>query len=293
MLEESRKDNNIGKNLKDSQQELITVDIEELRKNHIFIATPCFGGQVTDRYLKSMVELATLFKQHRINFTLSTLSNESLVTRARNTLSAMFLANPIFTHIMFIDADIGFNPKDVIKLIARDRDVVVGAYPKKNINWNSVMIKAKELNKDNFIELAQNQASYVLNIKFDNESRIKLTKGLISVHDAGTGFMLIKRNVILKMCKNFSETKYKDDIGHNSKLNEYFYALFDTMIDPDSKRYLSEDYTFCRRWQSIGGEIWLDPTIDLDHIGSHTYSGNISNQFTVTKDKEKKNPNND
>ena len=212
--------------------------------------------------------------------------------RARNILTAMFLESEC-SHLMFIDADIGFNPKDVIKLIARDRNVVVGAYPKKNINWNSVMIKAKELNKDNYTELAKNQASYVLNIKFDNESRIKLTKGLISVHDAGTGFMLIKRNVILKMCKNFSETKYKDDLGHNSKLNEYFFALFDTMIDPDSKRYLSEDYTFCRRWQSIGGEIWLDPTIDLDHIGSHTYSGNISNQFTFTKDKGNKKPDND
>ncbi len=286
MKEKTSKEKNIGKTIRDSKKESLIVCIEELKKHHVFVATPCYGGQVNERYLTSMVKLGILFKQHGLNFTLSTLANESLVTRARNTLTAMFLAKKDFTHLLFIDADIGFSPKDVIKLLARNKDIVVGAYPKKNINWKSVMIKAKALEKDEFLELTQSQAEYVLNIKFDQEKTIKLTEGLISVQDAGTGFMLIKRNAILKMCENFKETKYKNDLNLSSELNEYFYALFDTMIDSQSKRYLSEDYTFCRRWQSIGGEIWLDPTIDLDHIGNYTFSGNISNQFTYVKDKE-------
>jgi hypothetical protein len=285
-MNDTPKESNVGKNLKEAEHKAVTVDVEELRKHHVYVATPCYGGQVTERYLKSMVQLGILFKQHGLNFTLSTLANESLVTRARNSLTAGFLANPNFTHIMFIDADIGFNPKDVIKLLARDRDVVVGAYPKKTVNWNSVMLKAKDTEKEKFMELQQNQAAYVLNIKLDDEKRIKLTKGLIPVHDAGTGFMMIKRDVILKMCEKHPETKYENDLNFDSDLNNYFYALFDTMIEPETKRYLSEDYTFCRRWQKMGGEIWLDPGIDLDHIGSYTYTGNISNQFTFVKDKE-------
>jgi len=282
----SKKDSKeINQPLSENMNDRISVDIEQLRKQHIMIATPCYGGMVGEPYLKAMTGLSILFKHHGLNFTLATLSNESLVTRARNTLTAMFLQNPNFTHLMFIDADIGFDPNDVIKLLHRDKEVVTGAYPKKSINWKAINGVAQNKKPENAFELAKFQASYVLNIKQDQlkENKIPLVNGLIPVLDAGTGFMMIKRSVIDKMTKQYPDTRYNNDLNTDPSLQPYFYALFDTMIDPESKRYLSEDYTFCRRWQQMDGEIWMDPSINLDHYGSYQFQGNISQQFTLVK----------
>jgi hypothetical protein len=187
--------------------------------------------------------------------------------------------------MMFIDADIGFIPQDIIKLLHRDKDIVTGAYPKKSINWPAVHGVATDQKPTDPFELAKFQASYVLNIKREHSDtkEIPLVKGLIPVLDAGTGFMMIKREVIDKMTKEYSETRYNNDLNTDPSLQPYFYALFDTMIEPESKRYLSEDYTFCRRWQKMGGEIWMDPSINLDHYGSYAFQGNISEQFTLVK----------
>ena len=282
----SKKDKTkLNKPLSENMNERIDVDMDELRKHHIMVATPCYGGMVGEPYLKAMTGLSILFKHYGLNFTLATLSNESLVTRARNTLTAMFLQNPSYTHMMFIDADIGFNPQDVVKMLHRNKDIVTGAYPKKSINWPAVHGVATEQKPTDPFELAKFQASYVLNIKRTHmdSQEIPLIKGLIPVLDAGTGFMMIRREVIDKMIKQYPETRYTNDLNTDPKLNPYFYALFDTMIEPDTKRYLSEDYTFCRRWQKMDGEIWMDPSINLDHYGSYAFQGNIAEQFTLVK----------
>ena len=99
--------------------------------------------------------------------------------------------------------------------------------------------------------------------------------GLIELHDAGTGFMMIKREAILRMIKHYPELKYNNDVQMGgTDLKDNFYAIFDTMIDPIDKRYLSEDYTFCRRWQDMKEKIWLDPSISLNHYGSFCFQGN-------------------
>jgi hypothetical protein len=274
-----------GVPLRPEMQQTINVDLERLRKYHVFIATPCYGGMVGEPYLKAMTQLSILFKHHNLQFTLATIANESLVTRARNTLTAMFLENSMYTHMMFIDADIGFNPQDIIKLLHRDKEVVTGAYPKKSINWPGVHQMASTYDSENAWNLAKHQAQYVINIKREHrdQEEIPIVDGLIPVLDSGTGFMMIKKSCIQKMIEKYPETKYTNDLNTNPIYNPYFYALFDTMIDPISKRYLSEDYTFCRRWQEMGGEIWMDPSIDLDHYGSYSFQGNISEQFTLVK----------
>ena len=282
----SKKDNTkLNRPLSENMNDRIDVDMERLKQHHVMVATPCYGGMVGEPYLKAMTGLSILFKHYGLNFTLATLSNESLVTRARNTLTAMFLQNPDYTHLMFIDADIGFNPQDLIKMLHRDKDIVTGAYPKKSINWPAVHGVAMKQKPEDPFELAKFQASYALNIKRDHmkTKEIPLVKGLIPVLDAGTGFMMIKREVIDKMIKEHPETRYNNDLNTDPKLNPYFYALFDTMIEPETKRYLSEDYTFCRRWQQMGGEIWMDPSINLDHYGSYQFQGNIAEQFTLVK----------
>ena len=274
-----------GVPLRPEMQQKINVDLQSLRKHHVFIATPCYGGMVGEPYLKAMTQLSILFKHHDLNFTLATIANESLVTRGRNTLVAMFLENPMYTHLMFIDADIGFNPDDIIKMMHRNKEVVTGAYPKKSINWPAIHQMAGTTSSEKAFDLAKHQAQYVINVKKQHrdQEEIPIVSGLIPVLDSGTGFMMITKSCIDKMIEKYPETKYNNDLNTNPKYNPYFYALFDTMIESDTKRYLSEDYTFCRRWQAIGGEIWMDPSIDLDHYGNYSFQGNISEQFTLIR----------
>ena len=104
---------------------------------------------------------------------------------------------------------------------------------------------------------------------------IKITDNLIRLLDGGTGFMCIRRDTIQQMFDKHPEFKYNNDLNIDPKFEQYMYALFDCIIDPESRRYLSEDYTFCRRWQDMGGEIWLDPRVALNHSGHYTFRGNV------------------
>ena len=261
-------------------QRKIELKVDDLRKNKFFIATPCYGGQLQEPYFRSVVKLMTFFNGHSIPLAFGTIANESLVTRARNVLLAYFLASD-YTHLMFIDADIEFQVEDILKLYAHDRDVVVGAYPKKGVAWNRIRESLKLSENENKElsdrEIAAFGSDYAINFKFVNRDAktIAVEQGLIKLHDAGTGFMMIKREAILKLVKSYPEIKYNNDVNiSNAELKDHFYALFDTMIDPIDRRYLSEDYTFCRRWQDLGGDIWLDPSISLNHYGHFCFQGN-------------------
>lgn len=260
------------------QTKQVTLNLDEVRQNKFFIATPCYGGQLTEPYFRSVVKLQTFFNQHKIPLAFGTIANESLVTRARNVLVAYFL-NSDYTHLMFIDADIEFQVEDFLKLFVHNKDIAVGAYPKKGVNWSHIKegILMDPSRQHTSQQIGALGSDYAINFKFQNrESKtVAVENGLIKLHDAGTGFMMIKRETILKMIEKYPELKYNNDVQMgNVNLKDNFYALFDTMIDPIDRRYLSEDYTFCRRWQEMGGDIWLDPSISLNHYGSFCFQGN-------------------
>ena len=180
---------------------------------------------------------------------------------------------------MFIDADIEFQVDDILKLWLHDKDVAVGAYPKKGVNWGHikeqvVLDPSKPLSPQQIGALG---SDYAINFKFQDRDKkqVKVENGLIELHDAGTGFMMIKRKAIDTILEHYPEIKYVNDVQMGGvDLKDKFYALFDTMIDPIDRRYLSEDYTFCRRWQEMKGQIWLDPSISLNHYGSFCFQGN-------------------
>ena len=277
----------------------VQISTEEIRKSKFFIATPCYGGQLNEPYFRSVIKLMTFFNGHQIPLAFGTIANESLVTRARNVLLAYFLASD-YTHLLFIDADIEFNVEDVLKLYVHDKDVIVGAYPKKGVAWDRIKSNILDPNnKEKTLtdrDIAAYGSDYAINFKFINKEQktIAVENGIIKLHDAGTGFMMIKREAILKMIKAYPEFKYNNDVNiNNESLKDHFYAMFDTSIDPVDRRYLSEDYTFCRRWQEIGGDIWLDPSISLNHYGHFCFQGNpeaIIN-FNETQSEEPKLPN--
>jgi hypothetical protein len=230
---------------------------EELKYKSIFLATPCYGGLLTDQYHLSMFRLIEELRKYGISFQITTLRNESLITRGRNILTAMFLASPC-THLMFIDADIEFDAKDVVKLLRMNESIAVGAYPKKTL-----------------------PIQYAINLKIIDPSTGRVNKkgDAVEVLDASTGFFMIKREVIEKMMVSYPQMHIKNDSSIDPNLNKYCYAFFDTGIDPVDNRYLSEDYYFCRLWQKLGGQIWLHTKIKLNHVGSYTFEGDISKIF--------------
>jgi len=231
-----------------------TIDLNELRKMNIFFATPCYGGMVTDQFFLSMFRVSQTFMQHGINFRITTLRNESLITRGRNILTAMFLESDC-SHLMFIDADIEFQADDLLRMMAYDKPIMAAAYPKKAL-----------------------PIQYAINFKFINQEKkqIRIENGAVEVLDASTGFFLVKRDVIEKMMQEYPELHYRNDSNIDEKFNKYCYSFFDTIHDPEDNRYLSEDYTFCRRWQKLGGEIWLDPNTKLNHVGTYSFEGDVT-----------------
>lgn len=249
---------------------------EELQKHNIFFATPCYGGMLTDQYFLSMFKLTQALNHFKVNYRLTTLRNESLVTRARNILTAMFLDSDC-THLMFIDADIEFEPDSVLRMLAMNKPLIAAAYPKKTIDWDSVKRAALE-GKD---DISKYSAQYAINLKFKDPrtKELNLDGGAIEVMDASTGFFMVQRVVFEKMIQAYPELHYKNDSSIDPRFNQHCYALFDTWLDPDDNRYLSEDYTFCRRWQKIGGKIWLDPNTRLSHVGAFTFPGDVSRIF--------------
>ena len=262
----------------------IEVPIAELRKKKIFVATPMYGGQCHGLYTKSSCDLATSATQYQMDIRFFYLFNESLITRARNYLVDEFLRSP-YTHLMFIDSDIHFNPQDVLTLAALDKEIIGAPYPKKCIAWEKVRNAVDAgLADENPEKLEEYTGDFVFN-PASGTNEIKITDP-IEVLEIGTGFMLVAREVFEKFRDAYPQFNYKPD--HNRSENfdgsRYIHAFFDTVIDSDafagegssgSDRYLSEDYMFCQFTRKIGIKTWLCPWMKLGHIGSYVFNGTL------------------
>ena len=259
----------------------IQVKIEELRKHKVFVATPMYGGMAHGLYIKSSLDLQTTMNKYGIDCKFSFLFNESLITRARNYLVDEFLRSD-YTHLLFIDSDIHYNPQDVIALLALDKDVIGGPYPKKSVNWGNVAQAARNHPDLEPKELEQLVGEYVFNV-VKGTQKFTVTEPL-EVLEIGTGFMMVKRDVFSKMSEAYPTIKYKPDhVGQaNFDGSRYIHAYFDTVIDSKdsitgggSDRYLSEDYMFCQMWRKMGGQIFLCPWMKTQHIGTYAFTGNM------------------
>lgn len=214
-----------------------------IRASRPTFAFPCYGGNVSFETLNGMINTSVLLTKIGIRFDVRMISSDSLVPRARNSLVGLMMEIPESTHLMFIDADIGFDPVDIVRLIAHDLDIVGGVYPMK---------------------------TYPLRYAFAPlpEATDAGIPGVQEVRDLATGFMLIKRSVLERMIEHYPETRYEPDVALENR-NIELHALFDTEVK--NGKYVSEDYTFCRRWRSIGGKVHIDDTVVLKHLGMHTF----------------------
>jgi hypothetical protein len=221
----------------------VQVDVDFLRTTRVHIAMPCYGGMLTESTFMSFIKWANTARQLGIDWTLETMVNESLISRARNTLAAKFLDQTEATHLFFVDADIGWEPWHLLVLLNRNVDVIGGLYPMKTMPIKWVV---------NGFEGAEEG-----------------TDGLQEVSKAGTGFLLMKRHVFEKMNSHPAVKPYKNDIGLDPKYDKYLKTYFDTAVRQG--RYYSEDWTFCENWRDIGGKVYVDKRVLLRHSGAYVF----------------------
>jgi hypothetical protein len=244
---------------------------------HLVVATPCFGGQVSSIYANSIFRLQRAIRSiSNMEFKVLLRDGDALITRARANLVTQFLDDPTATHFLFVDADIGFEPEQVFRLIESGADVVAGVYPIKRVNWN----KAMRMMQTGRPEIPSAALDYVFEV--DDPDHVAVVNGFTRVRYAGTGFLMIRRHAFEKMCVAYRSLQFFREHSQDALAGSpNRFALFECMIDPASGTYLSEDFAFCKRWTDIGGEIWADLESRLDHVGPAVFRGDISSQFAA------------
>jgi hypothetical protein len=296
----------------------IKVPIEQLRERKLFVAAPMYGGQCAGMFARSIADLSALCTHYGIQVRFYFLFNESLITRARNYCADEFVRSGD-THMMFIDSDIGFNANDVIALLAlqsddSEYDVLAGPYPKKCISWEKIKMAVDKGFAD---EDPQNLEKFVGDYVFNpanGTNAIPLGEP-VEVLEAGTGFMMIRRETLIKFQEAYPHQMYKPDHVRTEHFDgsREIMAFFDTPIDhkrtninaelklwleknpdashdqivqfvanPDldasreySKRYLSEDYMFCQWVRNAGMKVWFCPWMQLQHVGMYVFGGSL------------------
>jgi hypothetical protein len=233
----------------------------------ITIATPMYGGVCHGAYLKSLISLINILGKNNYRANYIDLANESLITRARNTLTEVFLISGD-DYLLFIDSDQGFNADGILKMIQEGVDIIGAAVPMKGINWQSV----KNAALNNKEDLSNHTSIYNVNISEEQKKVLKENPSAIAEVDyIGTGLMLISREVFQKL-KEFTPS-YRSDQLKTGGINygETVYDFWRTEIDGESNRLLSEDYNFCKMWKLTGGKIYVAPYVKVTHVGTYWF----------------------
>ena len=264
----------------------VKVSIEELRKRKLFLATPMYGGNCVGMYTRAVADLAAICAKYGIPLQLYFLFNESLITRARNYCADEFLRSDA-THMLFIDSDIGFNPQDVLALLAMqdddsDYDVIGAPYPKKCISWEKIkMAVDKGVADEDPNKLEKFVGDYVFNPR-NGQREIPIGEP-VEVMEMGTGFMMIRRKTFDKYKEVFPHLHYKPDHIRTEAFDgtREIMAYFDCIIDPVSKRYLSEDYMFGYNVQKAGMKVWFCPWMQTQHVGTYVFGGSLADLASI------------
>lgn len=228
----------------------------------ILVVTPAYGGQLFVGYLTSLLKFERLCRDKGILVDYEYCYNESLIPRARNTLTHTFMSSTQYTHLLCLDADIEFEPEDIIKMLDYNKPVVGGLYPKKKINWDKITELVNQTNPITLTsETIQAMTKEPVVILLDDPT-INVNDDFIETRYTGTGILLIQRNVLEKMRTNFPNDIY-------NALDITYFRYFDT--ESKDGIYLSEDYWFCDRWRQLGGKIYIYTKFKCRHWGTYAY----------------------
>jgi hypothetical protein len=252
----------------------------------LFVATPMYGGQCYSHFTTSLLQLGILATQKNLAFQFFSLSNESLIPRARNVCVQAFIDSQA-THFMFIDADIGFKADHVLEMLDLMLEfpsykILGGAYAKKTIAWEKVQqAAAAGKGLKNPSELKRFSGDFVVNL-----SKEPSEEGLQSpwpVEELGSGFLMIERECFSAFAKHYPEKTYLPDNPRSPRFvpGKRIHAFFESGIDPETQHYFSEDYYFCKQMARIGYQSWLCPWIDLVHVGTYPFESHLSDMLEL------------
>ena len=259
------------------------VDISE-PKYKIFVATPVHS-ECSIHYTQALLKFQKLCMMNSIMVSFSLLKS-SLVTQGRNLCVANFLKDPTnYTHLLFIDSDIDFKFDTIMKMLKLDREVIATPYPMKHIHWDQIWDRVQKGKIKNIEQLKR--AGHAFPIKLDNQKgkEIPVVDGVIEVSHAPTGCMLIKKQVFDKMIKAYPNDKIEQAtiINGIALIDEYNYNFFDTIHDPETKKYYGEDFGFCKKWTAIGGKCYCYVSDDITHVGEYQYNGKLMDNLDISK----------
>jgi hypothetical protein len=236
----------------------------------VLLATPAYGGQVTVGYVQSLLALKDACVARGLSLEIDLAPGDALITRARSRIATRFLEHTQHTHLLFVDADVAFEPDHLFRLIAADRPVVGGVYPLKQIHWEKVEGAAKAGLKD--VQAAS--LAYVVRFLPTPDHSVELDDaGFGAVAFLATGFMLIRRDALERIAAAHPELRCQ--VARTAAAPEPVTMFFESMVDPDTGEHLSEDFAFCRRWRGLGGEVVADFRTRMSHIGHATYTGSL------------------
>ena len=248
----------------------------------IMVCTPCHSD-VSMHYTQAVLKFQQECMKRNILVSFSLLKS-SLVTQGRNLCVAEFLNHDDkYDYLLFIDSDISFKSETIFKMIDADKDLIACPYPMKLFEtdrmWKNIKETDRVKSKEDLLP-----SGYMYPIKLGSNELI-VDKGVMQVTHAPTGCMLIKRNVIDKLIAKHPELEIYQPTVINGKetKKENFYNLFDTLHDPETKRYFGEDFGFCQRWTDIGGKVYVYVMDHISHIGDHEYCGRFYDMLTGLK----------
>jgi len=277
------------KNISSFEKQLI--EFIKLNRIKLYILTPCFASLCYVNYIRSLMVTIELFRNFNIPLKIEFCKNDSLISRARNNLIARAMTDVDCTHVLFIDNDISWDPIDIFKLLIADKDLIGGIYPLKNYNWEKLIKDPQNPFNSNIVQTLikkknDSQLSKLLsdadmiqhnllayNVNFINQ-QLEINHNIAKVKHIPTGFMMIRRKLLINMMNAFPSTKYTDDVSFlRPEEDAMTYALFDCGVE--NGHYYSEDWLFCDRWSKMGGDIYIDISINLTHTGIEDYKGSL------------------
>lgn len=251
------------------------LSLEQLKDFHPLVVTPSHDGKFYRNYVISLLNFHQAAFDIGMQLQSYFMQGESLVTRARNNCVADFLHDLQYTHLFWIDADIGFSAEAALRLLQSDYDIAAGVYPLKTDSWPEEGLPTEM----SYAEFHAYFQCYTINARARPDQQQLdfhiLENGFMEMNEAPTGFMVIKRSVFEKMMQHYPELHYCPDTQGVVDQGLH-YRFFDVMVDPETKRYLSEDYTFCRLWEDMGGKVYIDANSRLTHQGNKLYQGSVA-----------------
>lgn len=237
---------------------------------NILIGTPTTGDVKKD-FCESLFWLhrELLVAGHQVDLLFSKGSD---IIRQRNAIASRFMEAEKFTHLLFVDSDMEFDPRLVLRMLQMTRPFVGAIYPQKHIDLEGLVRLARSSDAPTNKLVAKSQR---YNLRSER-AKSDVVDGAIQVDGIGMGLALIARRVFTTIVKNGgAKIKRKDDRTASDGLKEGLYNFFDLVYLGDE--YLFEDFSFCHRWRQCDGEIWAVIDSDVGHVGDVRFGGSFLN----------------